>query len=123
MSARDGDTGAGLSAQAGHTALTRAQLIPETGLTPAAVLLDEGRALAGDWGSASALSLREYGVASEADYKRARMAEGRLVQHALLGLPVGVSGELRSPGPHVAAGIGGLPDVLLHLDTGGAASA
>ncbi len=123
MSARDGATGAGLSAQAGHTALTRAQLIPETGLTPAAVLLDEGRALAGDRGVGECAFLREYGVASEADYKRARMTEGRLMQHAQLGLAVDVSGELRSPGAHVAAAIGDLPDLLLHLGTGGAASA
>ena len=45
----------------------------------------EGRALARDWTLGPSAFLRHYGVASELDYKRKAMAEGRIMSHAQIG--------------------------------------
>ena len=65
-------------------ALTRADLVPPT-LRPAADLIAEGRALAREQRLGSNLFLREAGVASEAEYKRRKAADGRVMQHAHIG--------------------------------------
>jgi methylmalonyl-CoA mutase cobalamin-binding subunit len=64
--------------------LTRADLVPPT-LRPAAGLIAGGRALAREQRLGSNLFLRETGVASEAEYKRRKAAEGRVMQHAHIG--------------------------------------
>lgn len=48
-------------------------------------LLNEGRALSRDWGLGPSAFLTHYAVASEQDYKRAAMAEGRVMAHAQIG--------------------------------------
>jgi hypothetical protein len=65
-------------------ALSRADLVPPT-LRPAADLIAEGRALAREWRLGSNLFLREADVADEAEYKRRRVAAGRVMQHAHIG--------------------------------------
>lgn len=65
--------------------LTRAAVIPEPALPPAAELLAAGRALARDWPVGPSAFLTEVGQPSEAAYKRACMAEGRVMQHAQVG--------------------------------------
>lgn len=52
---------------------------------PGAELLAEGRALARDWTVGPSAFLAHHGVASEADYKRAAMAAGRVMAHAQIG--------------------------------------
>jgi len=48
-------------------------------------LLAAGRALARDWRLGPSAFLAQYGVGCEADYKRAAMAEGRVMCHAQIG--------------------------------------
>lgn len=64
-------------------------------LPKGADLLAEGRALARDWTVGPAAFLTHYGVASELDYKRQTMAEGRVMCHAQIGW--------RDPGQSIAA--------------------
>lgn len=66
--------------------LTRGGLLAGAGLPPGGECLAEGRALARDWTVGSCAFLREYGVASEAEYKRQQVARGRIMLHAQLGL-------------------------------------
>ena len=54
-------------------------------LPKGADLLSEGRALSADWGVGPSAFLTHYGYASERDYKRAAMAEGRVMSHAQIG--------------------------------------
>ena len=65
--------------------LDRKDIIPEPALTPAAALLAACRALARDWRVGRSVFLDQAGHASEADYKRACMADGRIMQHAQIG--------------------------------------
>lgn len=65
--------------------LERAEVIPEPELPPGPELLAAGRLLARDWQVEPSAFLEEVGAASEADYKRAQMAAGRVMQHAQLG--------------------------------------
>lgn len=60
-------------------------LLPEPDLPQGAALLAEGRALARDWTLGPSAFLRHAGAASEYDYKLARMAERRVMQHAQIG--------------------------------------
>jgi methylmalonyl-CoA mutase cobalamin-binding subunit len=64
-------------------------------LPKGADLLAEGRALARDWTVGPSAFLTHYGVASELDYKRQAMAEGRVMCHAQIGW--------RDPGQSIAA--------------------
>jgi methylmalonyl-CoA mutase cobalamin-binding domain/chain len=59
-------------------------LVPER-LRSGKDLLSDGRALAGDWQLGTNLFLRETGQPSEAAYKRAVAATGRIMQHAHIG--------------------------------------
>lgn len=54
-------------------------------MRPGADLLAEGRRLSRDWRVGRNAFLNAHGVSSEAEYKRRRMAEGRLMQHAHIG--------------------------------------
>ncbi|KZY33050.1 hypothetical protein A3731_21135, partial [Roseovarius sp. HI0049] len=54
-------------------------------MRPGADLLAEGRRMAADWPLGSCLFLDTEGVASEAQYKRRKAAEGRIMQHAHIG--------------------------------------
>ena len=54
-------------------------------MKPGRDLLAEGRALSRDWRLGASRFQRESGFASEAAYKRAAMAEGRVMQHAHIG--------------------------------------
>lgn len=54
-------------------------------LPPGREILAEGRALARDWRLDDCPFLRENDVRSEAEYKRRRAAEGRIMQHAHIG--------------------------------------
>lgn len=65
--------------------LARRDLLPETDLPKGSDLLAEGRALAGDWRVGPSAFLRDRAVASELDYKRRCMTEGRVMQHAQIG--------------------------------------
>ncbi len=65
--------------------IDRARLLPEAGLPDAAALIAEGRALAGRITVGPAPFLAAHGVACEADYKRARAAEGTIMLHAQVG--------------------------------------
>ena len=60
-------------------------LLPEPDLPSGAGLLAEGRALARDWTLGPSAFLRHVGAASEYDFKLARMAEARVMQHAQIG--------------------------------------
>ena len=65
------------------------------GVDAGADLLAAGRALARDWPLGPSAFLTHYGVASELDYKRQAMAEGRVMCHAQIGW--------RDPGQSIAA--------------------
>ncbi len=67
------------------TAPERNLVIPEPELPPGAALLAEGRALAKTWAVGPSAFLAEVGEASEAAYKRRRMAAGRIMRHAQIG--------------------------------------
>ena len=54
-------------------------------MRPGSLLLEEGRRLAGDWTLGRCLFLETEGVASEAEYKRQKASEGRIMQHAHIG--------------------------------------
>jgi methylmalonyl-CoA mutase cobalamin-binding subunit len=60
-------------------------LLPEPDLPDGAALLAEGRALAMDWTVGPSAFLRHHGVASEYNFKLARMAERSIMQHAQIG--------------------------------------
>ena len=68
----------------GATELRGLDLVRER-MRPAAELLAEGRALAGQWRVGSNCFLRAAGVGSEADYKRRCVEAGRFMQHAHIG--------------------------------------
>ncbi|PHP65927.1 hypothetical protein CSC94_16545 [Zhengella mangrovi] len=55
------------------------------GMQPGTDLLAAGRSLAGDWRLGGNLFLASAGVASEAEYKRQAMRDGRMMQHAHIG--------------------------------------
>jgi len=65
--------------------LLRAQVIPEAELPDAAAIVARGRALAAREQLGACAFLQDAGVASEADYKRRTMAEGRIMLHAQIG--------------------------------------
>ena len=65
--------------------LDRAQILPEPELPDAAELLAEGRRLARTVTVGSCPFLDTYGVRSESEYKRRRMAEGTVMLHAQVG--------------------------------------
>lgn len=67
------------------TPLSRSDLIPEPDPPSGADLLTAGRAMARDWTVGPSLFAQSTGFASELDYKRARMTERRVMQHAHLG--------------------------------------
>jgi hypothetical protein len=66
-------------------ALSRSSVISEAGPAPGTELLAAGRALARDWRVGPSAFLKHVGQPSEAAYKRACMAEGRVMQHAQVG--------------------------------------
>jgi methylmalonyl-CoA mutase cobalamin-binding subunit len=65
--------------------LERSQILPEPELPDAAGLLAEGRRLARTVTVGGCPFLTEYGVRSESEYKRRRMAEGEIMFHAQFG--------------------------------------
>lgn len=65
--------------------IDRAQLLPEAELPEVAALIDEGRRLAASVRVGRCAFLDEYGVGSEAEYKRERAAAGTIMLHAQLG--------------------------------------
>jgi len=66
-------------------ALDRTWILPEAELPSASVLLDEGRRLARTVRVGPCPFLTEFHVGSEAEYKRRRMGEGRIMLHAQVG--------------------------------------
>jgi methylmalonyl-CoA mutase cobalamin-binding subunit len=64
---------------------SRSHILPEQELPDAAKLIAEGRRLAGTVTVGDCPFLAEHGVRSESEYKRLRMAEGRLMFHAQFG--------------------------------------
>lgn len=65
--------------------LSRDKIFPEQELPKGADLLAEGRVLAKTWTIGPSAFLKEMGVSSEAEYKRKRMAERAVMQHAQIG--------------------------------------
>jgi methylmalonyl-CoA mutase cobalamin-binding domain/chain len=65
--------------------LERAQVLPEPELPDADELMAEGRRLARTVSVGSCPFLQTYGVRSESEYKRRRMAEGAIMLHAQFG--------------------------------------
>ncbi len=65
--------------------LNRAAIFPEPVLPSSADLMAQGREAAARVGTPACAFLTHYGVASEADYKRAAAAQGRIMQHAQIG--------------------------------------
>ncbi|GLS87165.1 hypothetical protein GCM10010873_21390 [Cypionkella aquatica] len=65
--------------------MNRADLLPEPDLPNGADLLAEGRALASLWQTGPSAFLTHYDTASELEYKRQAMAQGRVMQHAQIG--------------------------------------
>ena len=65
--------------------LERRAVIPEGELTPAEDLLGAGRALAQTWRVGPSEFLKAVGEPSEAAYKRAQAAAGRIMRHAQIG--------------------------------------
>ncbi|MEX1236475.1 MAG: cobalamin-dependent protein [Roseovarius sp.] len=60
-------------------------LLTDPALAPGRELLAEGRSMAATWRLGRSAFLDAEGVASEADYKRRAMADGRMMQHAHIG--------------------------------------
>ena len=69
----------------GKAAIDRAAVFPEPELPCSRALIGEGRERAGTVSVGDCAFLSHYGVASEAEYKRRRMAEGALTLHAQIG--------------------------------------
>ncbi|HEV7370415.1 cobalamin-dependent protein [Arenibaculum sp.] len=69
----------------GPASFTSAAILPEPGLLPGRLLLDEGAALARDWRVVPGPFLRERGASSEVEVKRASAAAGRIMHHAQVG--------------------------------------
>jgi hypothetical protein len=67
------------------SALRRSQILPEPDLPRAADLIAEGRRLAESASVGPCPFLLKYGVRSEGEYKRRRMAEGTIMLHAQIG--------------------------------------
>ena len=65
--------------------LARASILPEGGLPAGGELLATGRALAADWRVGTCAFLAHHGVASEAEFKRAAIAQGTIMRHAQIG--------------------------------------
>ena len=65
--------------------LDRGQILPEPELPEAAELLAEGRRMAQTVTVGTCPFLETYGVRSESEYKRQRMAEGQVMLHAQVG--------------------------------------
>ena len=65
--------------------LSRSDIFPETALPSADALIARGRKRAGTVRVGPSAFLQEYGVESEAAYKRQRAAEGALMLHAQIG--------------------------------------
>jgi len=65
--------------------LQRAKIFPEPELPDARGLALKGHSMARDWQVKSGFFLKECGHESEAGYKRAMMAKGRIMQHAHMG--------------------------------------
>jgi methylmalonyl-CoA mutase cobalamin-binding subunit len=66
-------------------ALRRSQILPEPNLPRGSDLIAEGRSLAKEATVGPCPFLSEYGVRSESEYKRRRMAEGTIMLHAQIG--------------------------------------
>ncbi len=64
----------------------RQTIIPESNLPTGAELLAAGRSLSSDWQLGTGQFQRTFGVRCEAEYKRRLQSEGRIMQHAHLGL-------------------------------------
>ena len=65
--------------------LTRKDIFREPSLPDAAELISRGRSMAADWQVQPGAFLTHHGVSCEADYKRARLTENCLMQHAQIG--------------------------------------
>ncbi len=65
--------------------LERKTILPETQLPDADETIQAGRALARDWNVGSCSFLTEFDVRCEAEFKRAQMARGEIMQHAQVG--------------------------------------
>lgn len=65
--------------------LSRKKIFPEPDLPIGGELLAEGAALAKTWSVGPSPFLKEMGVSSETEYKRRRMAEKAVMQHAQIG--------------------------------------
>ncbi|NNE21470.1 MAG: hypothetical protein HKN11_02560 [Rhizobiales bacterium] len=65
--------------------IERQNVLPEPDLPGTGDLVAEGKRLAKDWQVAPGAFLTETGCQSEADYKRAAIADGRIMQHAQIG--------------------------------------
>ena len=66
-------------------ALNRKDILPEPELPRGSDLLEAGRALARDWRIGKSAFLEHVGHSSEAAFKRASAASGRIMQHAQIG--------------------------------------
>ncbi len=65
--------------------LRRDAILPEPELPDSGALMAEGRALAGKFRVGPSPFLKSHGVGSEAEYKRARAAQGAIMLHAHIG--------------------------------------
>lgn len=65
--------------------LSRERILPENQLPDADALRARGRDLARDWRVRQGVFLNEFGYASEAEYKKAAISDGRIMQHAQIG--------------------------------------
>jgi len=65
--------------------LTRTEILPEHDLPGASDLILQGRAMAKDWQVQPGAFGKHYGVSCEAEYKRLKVAEAQLMQHAQIG--------------------------------------
>ena len=65
--------------------LTRKDIFREPFLPDAAELISRGRSMAADWQIQPSAFLTHYAVSCEADYKRARLTDNCLMQHAQIG--------------------------------------
>ena len=69
-----------------EAAFDRKDIIPESGLPTGAEILATGHSLRSDWSLGAGQFQRAFGVRCEAEYKRQMQSEGRIMQHAHLGL-------------------------------------
>ncbi|MDH3741102.1 MAG: hypothetical protein OER56_05835, partial [Hyphomicrobiales bacterium] len=65
--------------------IDRQTILPEPDLPGTSDLVADGKRLAKDWQVEPGAFLKQAGCTSEADYKRAAVADGRIMQHAQIG--------------------------------------